>query len=245
MSWFSRLSNVFWSSRLDRDLEAELQFHIEARTDELIAKGLPPEDAAREARRHFGNRLLLRESSRETKLFSWIESVFQDVRFGLRMLRKNGVVTAAAVLSLSLAIGACAAAFSLIDAFFLRQLPVRDPSRLVYLSHFNKGYTPDYNTGTSFDLFNRLVGASEDKIDLIGYNWGSSTPVIFDDSGGEPEWRRQVQMISGNGWGILGIQPALGRLLTSADYGRPVAVLSFSFWTVAALPPASGVWTSN
>ena len=75
--------------RLDRDLDAELQFHIEARTDELIAKGLAPEDAAREARRHFGNRLLLRESSRDVKLISWIESVLQDLRFGLRMLRKN------------------------------------------------------------------------------------------------------------------------------------------------------------
>ena len=68
MSWFSRLTNVFRSGRLDRDLDAELEFHIEARTDDLIAKGQPPEDAAREARRHFGNRLLLRETSREVKL---------------------------------------------------------------------------------------------------------------------------------------------------------------------------------
>ena len=119
MSWLSRLTNAFRSSRLDRDLDAELEFHIEARTDELIAKGATPEDAAREARRHFGNRLLLRESSRDAKLISWLESVFQDLRFGLRMLRKNAGVTAAAVLSLSLAIGACTAAFSLIDSVAL------------------------------------------------------------------------------------------------------------------------------
>src|SRR5580704_12938808 len=113
MSWLSRLANAFRSDRLDRDLDEELRFHIEARTDELVARGLAPDDAAREARRHFGNRLLLRESSREAKLFSWMESVLQDLRFGLRMLRKNKFVTAAAVLSLALAIGACAAAFSL------------------------------------------------------------------------------------------------------------------------------------
>ena len=125
MSWLSRLTNVFRSGSLDHDLDAELQFHIETRTDELIAKGMSPEDAEREARRHFGNRLLLRESSRDAKLFSWLESVLQDLRFGLRMLRKNAGVTTAAVLVLSLAIGACTAAFSLIDALILRPLPVR------------------------------------------------------------------------------------------------------------------------
>ncbi len=148
MSWFTRLTNVFRSGSLDRDLDAELEFHIEARTDELIAKGLSPEDAAREARRHFGNRLLLRESSREVKLISWLESVFQDVRFGLRMLLKNRAVTAAAVLSLSLAIGACTAAFSLIDALILRPLPVRDPDGLIRL------HTSDlYHLATENDLF--------------------------------------------------------------------------------------------
>src|ERR1700693_3118474 len=127
MSWISRLVNVLRSGRLDCGLDYEMLFHIEARTDELIAKGLSPEDAAREARRHFGNRLLLRESSREVKLISWLESVFQDVRFGLRMLLKNAGVTVAAVLSLSLAIGACTAAFSLIDALILRPVPRGHP----------------------------------------------------------------------------------------------------------------------
>src|ERR1700693_1061031 len=128
--------------------------------------------------------------------------------------------------------------------FFLRPLAVRDPSRLVYLSHLNKGHITEYNTSMSWNLFDRLVESSIGKIDLIGYNCGSSTPVIFDDSGGEPEWRRQVQMISGDGWRILGIQPALGRVLTSADYGPPVAVLSFSFWThrFGASPTVLGRW---
>src|SRR5258708_7875845 len=112
MSWLSRLTNAFRSSRLDRDLDAELEFHIEARTDELIAKGLTPGDAEQEARRHFGNRLLLRESSRDAKLLSWLESLLQDLRFGLRMLRKNAGVTAAAGLSPSLAIAPSTAAFS-------------------------------------------------------------------------------------------------------------------------------------
>src|SRR5579871_5046299 len=130
MSLFSRLANVVRSGSLDRELDAEMQFHIEARVNELIAAGLPREDAEREVRRRFGNQLVLRESSHDVKLFAWLESVLQDVRFGLRMLRKNAVVSAAAVLSLALAIGAVTGAFSLIDALILRPLAVRDPGRL-------------------------------------------------------------------------------------------------------------------
>lgn len=228
MSWLSRLTNVFRSGSLDRDLDAELQFHIEARTDELTAKGLSPEDAAREARRHFGNRLLLRESSHEAKLFSWLESLFQDLRFGLRMLRKNTGVSAAAVLSLALAIGACTAAFSLIDALILRPLPVRDPSKLVYCSYplFGAGF----NEGTYVRdaLYDRLLGASEGKVELFGTNFGPLESLSFVDSGEED--KAQTQWISGDGFRILGLQPALGRLLTAADDGRYVAVLSYGFW---------------
>ena len=242
MSWFSRLANAFRSDRLDRDLDAELQFHIEARTEELIARGLTPDDAAREARRHFGNRLLLHESSREAKLFSWLESVLQDVRFGLRMLRKNSVVTAAAVFSLALAIGACAAAFSLIDAFFLRPLPVRDPSRLVYLLHSDKEYGSDHDTGVSWEFLDRLVEASRRHMDLFGYAWASLL-FTFGDSGGDAE-RLELKWISGDGFRILGIQPALGRVLTAADDGHAVAVMSYTLWThrFGANPTVVGRW---
>src|ERR1700687_1031886 len=112
MSWLSRFANVFRSGRLDRDLDDELQLHIETRTEELIGTGLSPEEARSEARRHFGNKLFVRESSRDATLLSWLESIFQDTRFGLRMLLKHRVVTAAAIVSLSLAIGASTTAFS-------------------------------------------------------------------------------------------------------------------------------------
>src|SRR5260370_15115293 len=92
MSWLSRLANVFHTNRLDRDLDDELQFHIETRTEDLIATGMSRAEARRQAQRHFGNRLLLRESSRDAKLLSWLESIFQDARFVLRMLLKNRVV---------------------------------------------------------------------------------------------------------------------------------------------------------
>ena len=90
--------------------------------------GMPAEDARAQARRQFGNTLLLRESSRDIKLLPRLESIVRDVGFGLRLCLRNKTVTAAAVVSLSLAIGACTAAFSLIDALILRPLPVNDPA---------------------------------------------------------------------------------------------------------------------
>src|SRR5690242_19956008 len=123
MSWLSRVVNVFRSSRVDRDLEDELRFHVDSRIEELIRGGMTRQEAERETRGRFGNQLSLREASRDTKLLPWLESILQDARFGLRMLRKHRVVTSAAILSLSLAIGACTAAFSLIDALILRKLP--------------------------------------------------------------------------------------------------------------------------
>ena len=244
MSWLSRLTNAFRSSRLDRDLDAELQFHIEARTDELIAKGATPENAAREARRHFGNRLLLRESSRDAKLFSWLESVFQDLRFGLRMLRKNRAVTAVAVLSLSLAIGACTAAFSLIDALILRPLPVRDPGQLIYFSYPTFGPSLIEKTYTTAALFDRFVHSSGQKVELFGISYpGPLQPIILDGSNEEEESVRS-QRISGDGFRILGIQPAIGRVLTASDDGRGVAVLNYSFWArrLGSSPTVLGRW---
>ena len=119
---------------MQRELDEELQFHLEERTRELMAAGMTREAAAREAARRFGSPLRLREQSLDVKLLPWLDSLGRDVRLGVRMLRKNGGVTAAAVLSLSLALGACVAAFSLVDALILRPLPVRQPEQLIYLT---------------------------------------------------------------------------------------------------------------
>ena len=133
MSWWSRLVNAVRPDRLARDLEDEQRFHLEARTDELVASGLSPAAAGAEAARRFGPQLQLREASRDARLLPWLESLARDLRLGVRLLRQDATVSLAAVLSLGLAIGACTAAFALIDALMLRELPVREPGRLVYL----------------------------------------------------------------------------------------------------------------
>ena len=120
MSVWSRLTNVFRSGRVERELDEELQFHIDERIRELTAAGMTPEAAAREVASRFGSPLRLREQSLDVKLLPWLDSLVRDARLGVRMLRKDAVVTGAAVVSLSLALGACVAAFSLVDALILQ-----------------------------------------------------------------------------------------------------------------------------
>src|SRR5260370_18668799 len=233
MSWLSRLANVFRSTHLDRDLDDELQFHIETRTEDLIATGLAPAEARRQARLQFGNRLLLRESSRDAKLFPWLESIFQDARFGLRMLLKNRVVTAAAILSLSLAIGASTAAFSLIDALLLRTLPVNNPQQLVALTYPDPFGHAFEGTHFNYPQYERFRELSANQAEVFGIFYGGNlNQVVFDDSGNQEENVR-TERISGNGFSVLGVPPVLVRFISANDDGRAghrVAVLSYTFW---------------
>src|ERR1700730_3184577 len=112
MERWSGIANVFRADRLIREIDEELQSHIE----EAIEQGRDPE----ETRRAFGSVLRRREESRDVRIVAWLDSLHSDARFGLRRLRKTKVTSAAAILSLALAIGACTSAFRLIDALLLR-----------------------------------------------------------------------------------------------------------------------------
>ena len=239
MSWLSRFMNVFRGESLDREMRDELAFHVEARAAELVREGADPADAARAAERRLGNQLAIREASRDTKLFPWLESLLRDFRFGARMLLKEPAVTAAAVLSLSLAIGACTAAFSLIDALMLRPLPVPQPGQLVALSYprlRTMPGSPPNDDRFSYPLLERFRQSAGGLVDLFGMTvWGLPQRAVFDKGAADtpPELLR-AQWISTDGLTILGIHPALGRLLTEADGQRDqkesVAVISHAFW---------------
>src|SRR6266542_3248252 len=132
MSLWSRITNTFRGSRVDREIDEELGSHLA----EGIREGRDPA----EVRQAFGSALQIREASRDLRLIAWLESLRADVIFGWRQLMKRKVTSTAAILSLALAIGACTSAFRLIDALLLRPLPVAEPERLYALSRQGIGF---------------------------------------------------------------------------------------------------------
>ena len=231
MSWLSRVVNVFREERVTDELDEELQFHVDSRARDLMAGGLAPDEAYREARRRLGNAGVIRERSRDVKLVAGLDAVLRDVRFAIRMLRRDRTVSLAAIASLALAIGGCTAAFALVDALILRPLPVRDPATLVSVG-VREGGDRD-RVSFNYPLFVRLVDAVRGRAELAAFSYQSPSVATFDATGGEE--RVYEQFVSGNGFGMLGVTPALGRVIVPSDDdlagGRAVAVLSHSFWT--------------
>jgi len=159
------------------------------------------------------------DARRRLRILTLLESIVADVRFAVRLLRKNAVVTAAAVLSLSLAIGACVGSFSLIDALILRPLPVSDPQRLVYLTVAS----PDDASESAifnYPLFVRMRDAIRGRLQLVAISFQSRRDAIFEDAGGQAE-KVYAQWISGDALPMLGVRPALGRLLLPSDDVKP------------------------
>src|SRR5437870_1715422 len=127
MPWFRRLANVFRPEKLRSETDEELRYHIEARTAENLAAGMSREEARADALRRFGGCALALEETHDADTFARLETILQDLRYGVRNMCSNPFVTVVALLSLALAIGASTAIFSVVDAVLLRALPYKDP----------------------------------------------------------------------------------------------------------------------
>ncbi|HEY2472876.1 MAG TPA: ABC transporter permease, partial [Terracidiphilus sp.] len=228
MSLWSRISNAVRGERLNREIDEELQSHIE----EAIASGRDPRDA----RRAFGSTLHARETSHSIRAAGWLESLLADVTFGWRQLCRNKVASSAAVLSLALGIGSCVAAFRLIDALLWRPLPISGSSNLYVLSRKMTGLygRPVEDGYWSTPDFKLMRDAVKDKADLIAISGADRTDITW--SNDDDVERAHVVYVSGNMFPLFGLEPTLGRLLIPAD-GRgpgaaPYAVLSWDYWNL-------------
>ena len=228
MSWIRRFGNAFRQNRLNREIDEELAGHIE----EAMEQG----NSADEARRALGPALRFREQSRDIKLLPWLDSVASDVVFGWRQLKRRRVANATAILSLGLAIGATTAAFRLVDAVLLRKLPVAEPHRLYYaaLTNFkDRDGLPDYNDDFDYPTFRQYRQIVGERADLMVVGMSFPQDAVL---GSDPEPVKLFQQYySGNVFGVFGLRPAIGRLLTPNDDvtpgGHPVAVISYDLWS--------------
>jgi putative ABC transport system permease protein len=226
MSLWSRIANALRGDRLNREIDEELQSHI----DEAIQQG---RDIA-EARQAFGSTLRPLDRSHDIRVLPWLDSLRADAVFGWRQLKKNKVTSAAAILSLALAIGSCTAAFRLIDALLLRPLPVARPDRLFFLTYPYLDAAGQTQTDDSFDYpqFRTLRAALKQDAELIAISRPGRNGLTFgSDDEMEKFWR---QSVSGWMFASFGLKPALGRLLNADDDlkpgAHPVAVLSYDYW---------------
>lgn len=226
MSVWSRLANVFRSDRLNRDIDEELESHIE----EAIEQGRDPG----EARKAFGALVRHREESRDLKLIGWLDSIRADLIFGWRQLVKRPAASTAAVLSLALAIGSCTAVFRLIDALLLRPLPVAHADRLYAMVLRGIGPNGDLRDSDSneYPQFLLMRAAVHDSAELIAASWADLTDLTF-ASDAEIE-KAHRQFVSGWMFSALGLKPAAGRLFIENDdlkpKAKPYAVVSYDYW---------------
>src|SRR5258708_4163178 len=185
MSIWSRFANVF-RRHVDDDINAELQSHF----DEAEADGRDPAQTSRA----FGSRLRAREAVRDAIVAPWLESLRADLVFGWRQILKRKTASAAAILSLALGIGASMAAFRLIDALFLRPLPIANPERLYMLTYENL-FEGEFSTGDQFDYpsVRELRAAVKDQAELMAVGIPGIMDLAFGpDQSSERVWRQYV-----------------------------------------------------
>jgi putative ABC transport system permease protein len=229
-----RLRAMLNGGGVDAEMDRELATHLQLIEDEMMRKGATPEEARRLARIKIGGVEQVRTMHREERGLPFVESVAADVRFGWRQLMKRRVTTLAAVLSLGLAMGSCAAAFRLIDALFLRPLPVAHPERLYALHREVIDPTGAIHSSDSWAYpdFVRMRNAAKSEADLIAASYNDRYDLTYktDD---EIE-KAYLQYVSGSMFSSFGLQPTLGRLLTQADDrtpgASPYAVISYDYW---------------
>jgi predicted permease len=225
-TFWNRLKATLSKSGLERELDDELRFHLEMIAEENVQRGMPLDEARRAARRSFGGVEQVKESYRDRRGFPALDSLIQDIRFGLRMLRRNPGFTIVAVVTLAFGIGANTGVFSVVNAVILRPLHFPAPDRLMVVLSTVLGTREAFQSAqgvfvdwrersTSFEVL-----AGERSTEMIWSGIGQPRSV-------------SVAATSFNFFSLVGVQPILGRTFTK-DEDQPgrgdVALVDAGFW---------------
>jgi predicted permease len=254
-SFISGIQALLHKEQRSRDIDEELQAFQEASTQEKIRQGMNDREASHAARVEMGSTETVRHKVWATGWESTAESIWQDIRFSLRMMAKSPGFTAVAVLSLALGIGANTAIFTLIHQVLLRDLPVGNPQQLVTFGNSEGGGViggVDLGTNALFPwYFARQLEADPGPFQGVASYFSFSPKVsVHLSTTGKDSANNAIfvpaNLVSGNYFSILGAQPLLGRAITPADDATPgsgaVVVLSYHFWqqTLSADPSVIG-----
>ncbi len=224
--------NLFHKDRADKELTEEVQTYLDLLIATRIKEGLKPEDARRVSLVEMGGIEQVKESVREVRTGQTLETMWQDLRYGIRMLRKYPGFTCVAVLTLGLGIGANTALFQLIDAVRLRLLPVKAPQELanVHLAD-TKGMRGGWSrpTAVTYPIWEQI--RAHQQVFSGVFAWGTDRVNLA--PGGEVRPARMLY-VSGDFFNTLGVGPALGRVFAAADdqrgCGAPGLIISHEFW---------------
>ena len=234
---WTRVRFCFAAKRRE-EVDDEIRFHIERQVEANLAAGMSPVEARRQAAIAFGGQERTREQCREARPSWRLELLGRDLRFAARSLFRNPGLTVVAVLTLALAIGVNTTIFSLLNQALLSALPVRDPQKLLVLSfagdvdghtHSEGGDTPGHHHEFSYPMYRDLrdrnsvlSGLTASAVAAAGVTWNNHANAAT------------AEIVSGNYFDVLGVQPAVGRLLTSSDEtaegANQVVVLNFDYW---------------
>ncbi|MEP7341887.1 MAG: ABC transporter permease [Acidobacteriota bacterium] len=220
-----RLFGLFHRTRREREFAEELESHLAFHIEDSLRAGMSPEEARRQALLKLGGVTLTKELYREQRGLPMLETLLQDLRFGLRMLRKNPGFAAVAVLTLALGIGANTAIFSVVNVVLLRPLPYAESERLVLLSEKSRARA---RLSASYPNYADWRARAQ-SFEGMAIGW----PQNFTLAGGDGATRVSGYTLNWNFFPLLRVQPQLGRMFTEADdrYGAARTVMvSHGFW---------------
>ena len=223
-------NTLFRRKQIDRDLEDELQAYVELVSEEEVRAGVDPKDAHREARRQAGGIDQIVQNVRNVRTGVWLDRLAQDVRHGVRTLAKSPAFSLVAIATLALGIGANTAIFSLLDQVVLRLLPVSGPERLVIVRETGNHYGNSYGPNTiSWPMFEDLRDNNQVFSGMF-CRFPASVTIGFSDHAVQIP----AELVSSAYFQTLGVKAILGRTIGQDDDsvpdGKPVLVLSYSFW---------------